>query len=91
MSSPESQSPGARTITVRGTARTGAAGALILVPDERPVYVGGVRRWPAELEGVEVEVTGTVHIQEAQVESGARVHGLADDVRVLQDATWSPL
>ena len=53
--------------------------------------MGGLRRWPAELEGVDVEVTGTVHIQEAQVESGARVHGLADDVPVLEDATWSPL
>jgi hypothetical protein len=91
MSGPESQRPRARSITVRGTARTGAAGALILVPDELPVYVGGLRRWAAELEGVEVEVTGTVHIQEAQVESGARVHGLADDVRVLEDATWSAL
>jgi hypothetical protein len=91
MSGSESQSPKARTITFRGTARTGAAGALILVPDELPVYVGGLRRWPAELEGVEVEVTGTVHIQEAQVESGARAHGLADDVRVVEDASWSPL
>jgi hypothetical protein len=91
MSGPESQSHGARTITVRGTARTGASGALILVPDELPVYLGGVRRWPAELEGVEVEVTGTVRVQEAQVESGARVHGLTDDVRVLEDATWSAL
>ena len=51
MSSPDSQSPRERTITVRGTARTGAAGALILVPDELPVYVGSLRRWPAELEG----------------------------------------
>jgi hypothetical protein len=91
MSSPDSQSPRARTITVRGTARTGAAGALVLVPDELPVYVGSLRRWPAELEGVELEVTGTVRIQAAQVESGARVQGLADDVRVLEDATWSPL
>jgi hypothetical protein len=91
MSGSESQSPKARTITVRGTARTGAAGALILVPDELPVYLGGLRRWPAEVEGVDVEVTGTLRIQEAQVESGARVHGLADDVRVLEDATWSPL
>ena len=44
MSGSESQSPKARTITVRGTARTGAAGALILVPDELPVYLGGLRR-----------------------------------------------
>jgi hypothetical protein len=91
MSGSDGQSPTARTITVRGTARTGAAGALILVLDELPVYVGGLPRWPTELEGVEVQVTGTVHIQEAQVESGARMHGLADDVRVLNDATWSPL
>lgn len=91
MPGPESQSPRARTVTVRGTARTGAAGALIMVPDEPPVYVGGLGRWPAEIEGVDVEVTGTVRIQEAQVESGARVHGLADDVRVLEDATWSAL
>ena len=78
------------SIVFRGTARTGAAGALIPFPTSCRC-TGSLSRGPAELEGVEVEVTRTVHIQEAQVESGARMHRLADDVRVLEAATWSPL
>jgi hypothetical protein len=48
------------TVTVRGAAHTAAAGAMVAVDDNPPIYVVGLTEWSEELEGKPVEVTGVL-------------------------------
>ena len=60
--------------------------------DGRPVYVRGLRAWDAELEGKQVEVTGTL---QTRAPTGSRGpdemprHGFGDETLVLDEAEWA--
>ena len=57
----------------------------------RPVYVAGLKRWEAELEGRPVEVSGTLrlHRGEEPDEDDELVHDVDPTTFVLEDASWS--
>ncbi len=47
-------------VTIEGTARNAAAGAVVLTEDRTPVYVAGLERWDRTLDGKKVSASGTL-------------------------------
>jgi len=86
MTDPALEAQVGQRVTLTGTAQNAAAGAIVLVED-RPVYIGGLSRWPAELAGRELDVTGTL-VSTRGPAPGARVHGHAGGY-ALDDASWA--
>lgn len=82
------------TVTVRGTAHTAAAGAMVAVDDNPPIYVVGLREWSEELEGKPVEVTGVLKQRPSRIPKvppgGVHSHG-SGAALVLDDASWTPV
>jgi hypothetical protein len=74
-------------VTLTGTAQNAAAGASLLV-DAWPVYIGGLRRWPADLAGRTLDVTGTL-VSTRGPAPEERAHGPAGGY-ALDDASWAP-
>jgi hypothetical protein len=82
------------SVKFRGTAWTAAAGATVAVPGTNaPIYIGGLDSWSGELEGKDVEVSGTLRLREADVppaeEGDWPLHGLDTETFVLDDADWA--
>jgi hypothetical protein len=78
------------SVTIRGTALTAAAGAIVTGAG-RPVYIGGLERWDKELEGKPVEVSGVLRAQESTLPPGdPPSHGVDAASFVLDDARWAP-
>ena len=80
-------------MTVRGPAATGAGGALVEV-DGEPIYITGLRTWDAELEGRQIEVTGTLRVRGSTAGSGSGAmprHGFDEETFALDDAEWAPV
>ena len=71
-------------VTLVGTALDAAAGAIVSL-DGFPVYVAGLRGWPQELSGQEVEVAGTLVLRPGAPRG---VHGPGESY-ALEDASWS--
>ena len=83
------------SVTVNGTARNAAAGAMLRVAGvSRPIYITGLDSWSEELEGETVAVTGVLRLRGSQVpspeETDAPEHGLDTATFVLDDADWVP-
>jgi hypothetical protein len=81
-----------RRVTVRGPAVTGAGGALVEV-DGEPIYIQGLRRWDTELDGRQVEVTGTLLLRGRSAGPGPGampLHGIDEETFALDDAEWAP-
>ena len=80
-------------VTVRGTAMTARAGAAVGLDDGTPLYVAGLYEWDEELEGAQVEVTGTLRARASRVPQvppgGDQVHGIGESY-ALEDARWAP-
>jgi hypothetical protein len=76
-------------VTITGTALNAASGAIVSL-DGRPVYVAGLDRWPQEIAGRGMEVTGRLVFHPAPEPEGPVVHKL-DDSYELQDASWTPV
>jgi hypothetical protein len=74
-------------VTLTGAAQNAAAGASVLV-DGWPVYIGGLSRWPADLAGRELDVTGTL-VRTRGPAPEDRIHGPSGGY-ALHDATWAP-
>ena len=75
-------------LTVTGTARTAAGGAMVSV-DKRPIYIEDLEAWDDELEGQRVEVTGVLRRRPSLIpEDGPHSHGLGP-TWALEDASWS--
>lgn len=74
-------------VTVVGTARNAAAGAIVSL-DGRPVYVSELEQWPPELVGRKVEVSGVLVFYPAPQAEGRTIHKLSDSY-ALEDASWS--
>ena len=90
----ESFDPGGhvgQAVTFRGTAMTGAAGAIVMAAG-MPVYVDGLDAWTKEAEGRAVEVSGVLRLREsgmpAKPPGGLPLHGIDEDTYVLDDARW---
>ena len=74
-------------VTLTGAAQNAAAGASLLV-EGWPVYIGGLSRWPADLAGRELDVTGTLVSTRGPAPED-RVHGPSGGY-ALDDASWAP-
>jgi hypothetical protein len=78
-------------VTVRGRAATGAGGAMVKV-DGQPIYIKGLRRWDTELDGRQVEVTGTLQVRGRTAgpgPGGMPLHGFDEETFALDDAEWT--
>ena len=78
-------------MAVRGLAETGAGGALVEVEGE-PIYINGLHRWDAELDGKQVEVTGTLLVRAPTAGPGPGempLHGIDEETFALADAEWT--
>ena len=78
-------------VAVRGLAETGAGGALVEV-DGEPIYIKGLHRWDAELDGRQVEVTGTLLVRGPTAgpgPGGMPLHGIDEETFALADAEWA--
>lgn len=83
-----------QTVSFEATALDGAGGAMAMVGGGRPIYIDGLARWPRELGGQRVTLTGALRRREAQVPptppGGMPAHGIASASYVLDDARWEP-
>jgi hypothetical protein len=81
-------------VRFEATARDAAAGAMAMVGSGPPIYIAGLARWPRELGGKRVALTGSLRRREAQVPptppGGMPAHGIASASYVLDDAQWEP-
>lgn len=83
-----------QAVTVQGTALNAHAGALLERAGARNIYIDGLDRWPPEVYGKPVEVTGTLQSRRLAPEpvvseGGIPSHGMAGGERlVLEGATW---
>ena len=83
-----------QSVTLRGTAWTGAGGAMVSPDAGLPVYIYGLDSWSSELEGKPVEVTGIVRAREGGPPpsfGGLPAHGPDPDTLLLHDAKWTLL
>ncbi|HYN97268.1 MAG TPA: hypothetical protein VES42_25800 [Pilimelia sp.] len=82
------------TVTVRGTAATARAGAMVEVSDGPAIYVAGLAEWADDVEDKQVEVTGTLRLRPSRLPQvqpgGVHSHGLGETV-ALDDASWTVL
>jgi hypothetical protein len=88
MINPELETQVGQRATLTGTAQNAAAGASLLV-DGWPVYIGGLSRWPADLAGRKLDVTGTL-VSTRGPAPEKRVHGRPGGGYALNDASWAP-
>jgi hypothetical protein len=80
-------------VTLAGTARDAAEGAVVLLSDRTPVYVKGLYSWADALDRKRVVVTGTLRLSGGSSEplvnaKGEHSHGSEGDMLVIEDATW---
>jgi hypothetical protein len=84
-------------VTIKGTARDAAEGAVVMLKDRTPVYVKGLFSWDDALDRKTVHVTGTLRLGggspigsgDALVNAkGEYSEGSQGDMLVIEDATW---
>ncbi|MFT3694856.1 MAG: hypothetical protein QM831_17030 [Kofleriaceae bacterium] len=81
-----------KQITVEGTARNAAAGAVIMTGDG-PIYLQGIESWDKATDGKQVSVTGTLRAQDNGSlvnDKGEYSHGIPGKKYELASATWKP-
>ncbi len=77
-------------LTVTGTARTAAGGAMVSIEGRVPIYIEDLEAWDDDLEGQRVEVTGVLRRRPSMIpDSGPPSHGLGA-TWALESASWSP-
>lgn len=82
-----------QTITVQGVARDAHAGAVVLLSDGTPIFIGGLQSWEPALEWKTVRATGTLRdgkmAPDPEVNAKGEVsHGMYGDALVLEHAKW---
>ena len=80
-------------VTLKGTARDAAEGAVVMLKDRTPVYVKGLYSWDDALDRKTVHVTGTLRVGGGSNEplvnaKGEHSEGSEGDMLVIEDATW---
>ena len=83
-----------QSITVSGIAYDAALGAVLVLPDNSPIYVSGVNRWNSATCGQSIEASGTLRKRsigpEPKVdEDGGISHGIEGTQFVLENAKWT--
>lgn len=79
-------------VTITGTARNAAAGAVVLTEDRTPVYVAGLDRWEKAFDGKQVSASGTLRREagdEVVNSKGEYSTGIASGRFVLEGPTWA--
>jgi hypothetical protein len=83
------------TVSLEATAVDAAGGAMVMVGSGTPIYIGGLARWPRELEDKRISLTGELRRRESQVPptppGGIPAHGIPGATYVLNDARWEPV
>lgn len=83
------------TVSFEATTADGAGGAMVLVGSGTPIYIRGLARWPREIEGERVTLTGELRRRESQLPptppGGIPAHGIPAATYVLDDACWKPV
>jgi hypothetical protein len=83
------------TVSFEATALDAAGGAMVMVGSGPPIYIRGLARWPQELEGRRVSLTGELRRRESQLPptppGGIPAHGIPSATYVLDDARWEPM
>mgnify|MGYP007046932023 CR=1 FL=1 len=80
-------------ITVTGTARDAAMGAVVVLADGKVWYVDRLSEWPGNLLNAQVSVTGTARQRKLAPDptvgpDGAVSHGMQGTSAVLMSAHW---
>jgi hypothetical protein len=82
------------TVSFEAIARDAAGGAMVVVGPGQPIYIGGLARWPPELTGKRVSLTGELHRRESRLPAtppgGIPAHGIPSATYVLDGARWEP-
>ena len=81
-----------REVTIEGTARNAAGGAVVLTDDRTPVYVDGLEAWDRKTDGKKVKAKGTLRRRGGQQTvnaQGEHSHGIPGERYVLEKPTWS--
>jgi hypothetical protein len=80
------------TVSFEATALDAAGGAMVMVGPGSPIYIRGLDRWPQELEGRRVSLTGELQRRESQLPptppGGIPAHGIPSATYVLDGARW---
>ena len=80
------------SVTIEGTARNAAGGAIVMTEDRTPVYLDGVGRWDHATTDTRVSATGTLRKhagQPAMNDQGEAIHGVPDARFVLEQPSWT--
>lgn len=82
-----------RPVTVTGTAHDAARGAIVLDEAQTPWYVDRLERWPAELRGRRVTVSGMARERKLAPDPvvgprGERSAGMVGSAHVITQPTW---
>jgi hypothetical protein len=79
-------------VTLAGTARDAAEGAIVLLKDRTPVYVNGLFSWDGALDRKSIVVTGTLRLAGGSepLVNAAGEHSSGSDGERLEvvNATW---
>jgi hypothetical protein len=80
-------------VTLKGTARDAAEGAVVMLKDRTPVYVKGLHSWDDSLDRKTIVVTGTLRVGGGSNEplvnaKGEYSEGSEGDMLVIEDASW---
>jgi hypothetical protein len=81
-----------REVTIEGTARNAAGGAVVLTDDRTPVYIDGLESWDRKVDGKKVKAKGTLRKRGGQQvvnDKGEHSHGFPGERYVLEKPSWS--
>jgi hypothetical protein len=79
-------------VTIDGTARNAAGGAVVLTDDRTPIYIDGLQSWDKNTDGKKIKVKGTLAKRgpdKVVNDKGEHAHGFADDRFVLEKPSWT--
>jgi hypothetical protein len=79
-------------VTIEGTARNAALGAVVLTDDRTPVYVDGLESWDRATDGKKVSASGMLGKcggDQLVNAAGEYRHGVPGDRFVLEQPSWT--
>lgn len=85
-----------QVVTLVGTARDAAMGAVLALDGGGAIYLDGLDEWPKNLSSKRVEVKGTLRRKKLAPDpdvaaDGAVSHGMAGSSLVVEGASWTVL
>ena len=79
-------------VTIDGTARNAALGAVVVGEKGMPIYIDGLERWDRAIDGKPVSVTGKLQKiapDDVVDANGVYSHGAPGSRFVLEQASWT--